>query len=93
MAVGDYVFDKQKPPPELVKALNYEKWGIGDVMQLPAGQLGTMNTALFYYHSLQGYRSAANKTVEWTKKNPQAWEAVSYIIDQRRKRKHGNRDK
>ena len=93
MAVGDYVFDKQKPPPELARALNYEKWGIGNLMQLPAGLLPRMNTVLSFYHSLQNYRSATNRTVAWAKANPDQWELVTFVIDQRRKRKRGNRNK
>ena len=92
MAVGDYVFDKKSPPPELARALNYEKWGIGDIMQLPAGLLPMMNTALNYYHALKGYKTATNSTVEWTKRNPEAWEMVSWVISERRERKRGNRD-
>ena len=92
MAVGDYVLDGQKPPPLLNKALNYEKWGIGDIMQLPAGLLPKMNVALNYYHSLSGYTSAAGKTSAWARNNPKAWELVSYYLEQRMERaKHGNR--
>ena len=93
MAVGDYLFDKKKPPPELVKALNYEKWGIGDVMRLPAGMLPMFNVCLNYYYAIQGYRNASNKTVEWTKRNPDSWDMVSWVIEQRKERnKHGNRN-
>ena len=91
MAVGDYVLDKQKPPPLLIKALNYEKWGIGDIMQLPAGLLPKINTALSYYHALTGYMSAAGSTAAWTKRYPQAWEAVALVLEQRMER-HGNSD-
>ena len=91
MAVGDYVLDKQKPPPLLTKALNFEKWGIGDIMQLPAGLLPKMNTALSYYHSLSGYTSAAGNTAEWANRNPGAWELVSYYLERRMER-HGNSD-
>jgi hypothetical protein len=90
MAVGDYLFDGAKPPPELARALNYEKWGIGDIMRLPAGLLPTMNVCLNYYHAIASYQSAV-KTTEWSRKNPQAWNLVSWVIAQRRERKHGNR--
>ena len=93
MAVGDYVLDGQKPPPLLIKALNYEKWGIGDIMQLPAGLLPKINTALSYYHALRGYTSAAGRTAIWSKNNPQAWDAVSLVLEQRMERnKRGNSD-
>ena len=91
MAVGDYVLDGQKPPPILIKALNYEKWGIGDIMQLPAGLLPKINTALSYYHALTGYMSATGSTAAWTKRYPQAWDAVSWVLEQRMER-HGNSD-
>ena len=93
MAVGDYVLDRQKPPPLLNKALNYKEWGVGDVMQLPAGLLPQMNLALNYYHSLNGYISAAGQTAAWSQKNPKAWELVSYYLEQRMERRHGNRNK
>ena len=91
MAVGDYVLDGQNPPPLLIKALNYEKWGISDIMQLPAGLLPKINTALSYYHALNGYMSAAGRTADWTKKYPQAWKMVSLILEKRMER-HGNSD-
>jgi len=94
MAVGDYVFDGQNPPPLLNKALNYEKWGVGDIMQLPAGLLPKMNVVLNYYYSLNGYISAAGKTSAWSKSNPKAWELVSFVLEKRMERaKHGNRNK
>ena len=93
MAVGDYVLDKQEPPPILRKALNYKEWGIGDVMQLPAGLLPKLNVALNYYHALEGYMSAAGQTAAWSNNNPRAWELVSYVIEERMNRKHGNRNK
>ena len=91
MAVGDYVLDGQNPPPLLNKALNYEKWGIGDIMQLPAGLLPKINTALSYYHALNGYKSAAGSTAKWSKQYPHAWELVSRILEMRMER-HGNSD-
>lgn len=91
MAVGDYVLDGHRPPPILTKALNYEKWGIGDIMKLPAGLLPKMNTALSYYHALTGYKSAAGNTAAWTKRYPHGWELVSWILEQRMER-HGNSD-
>ena len=92
MAVGDCVMDKTQPPPMLSKALNYEKWGIPDIMQLPAGMLPQINVCLNYYHALQGYKSAAGKTSAWSKSNPQAWEMVSYVLAERMERASGNRN-
>ena len=93
MAVGDFVLDRKAPPPELIKALNYERWGIGDIMQLPAGLLPIMNTCLSYYHSLSGYMSAAGNTSAWASRNPKAWQLASEVIEARmERRKRGNRD-
>lgn len=91
MAVGDAVWDQTAPPPILAKALNYERWGIGDIMQLPAGVLPMVNTVLSYYHALHGYRHAV-KTTDWSKRNPDAWRLVSWYIAQRMERNRGNRD-
>jgi len=93
MAVGDYVLDGQNPPPFLLKALNYEKWGIGDIMKLPAGMLTQINVSLNCYHALMGYKSAAGRTAVWTKGNPAAWEIVSYILEQRWERINGDSHK
>jgi len=84
MGIGAHIFDSTPPPPDLKRALNYKSWGIADVMSLPAGMLPRINTALSYYNALMGYKSAGNRTVEWTKTNPKAWEMVSWIIAQRK---------
>jgi hypothetical protein len=91
MAVGDYLFDGEQPPPILLKALNYERWGIGDIMQLPAGLLSRINISLNYYHAISGYLSA-KKVTQWTSNNPEAWDIVSWVINQRMERKRGNSD-
>lgn len=91
MAVGDYVWDQTQPPPLLIKALNYEKWGIGDINSLPAGILSQMNTALNYYHAMSGYRSAP-KSSDWSKRNPGSWDLVSWYLAQRMERIRGNRN-
>jgi len=91
MAVGDYLFSGDEPPPLLQKALNYERWGIGDINRLPAGLLTKVNTVLSYYHAIRSYQSAG-KVTTWSKSNPEAWKMVSYIISERMERKRGNRD-
>ena len=92
MGVGDYVLDDSPPPPMLKKALNYEKWGIGDLMQLPAGMLPRINTALSYYYAISGYTNAAGRTVAWKRSNSRAWELVSYLLELRLERRNGNRN-
>ena len=87
MAVGDFVLDDRPPPVILQKGLNYEKWGIGDIMKLPAGWLTKINTGLSYYHALKGYTLAAGNTAAWTKNHPEAWEMVSTVIEWRLERK------
>ena len=91
MAVGAYVFDGATPPPMLNIALNRERWGAGDISQLPAGMLPQMNGALNAYHAMRAYRST-RKTSEWTRSNPQAWEMVSWYLSQRMERNRGNRN-
>ena len=83
------MFDQQPPPYELARALNYQSWGVVDVMNLPAGLLSKMNLALSYYRAISGYRQAAagNKTVQFTKDHPREWELVSRVIAERKKGK------
>ena len=88
MAVGDHVFDGHEPPPLLVKALNYQRWGIGDINRLAPGLLAKINTCLNYYNAISGYRSA-KKVTSWAQNNPQAHGLVTWYISQR-KVKHGN---
>lgn len=87
MGVAAHVLDKAPQPLELTRALNYQSWGVVDIMNLPAGLLRRMNTALSYYRALEGYKqaNAQHKTVEFSKNNPQAWELVSRIIAERKK--------
>ena len=65
------MFDKTQPPPELARALNYQAWGVGDIMNLPAGWLLRMNIVLNYYRAFTGYLNAAasNQSVEFTRKH------------------------
>jgi hypothetical protein len=92
MAVADYVMRDDPPPPELSRALNYQSWGAVDIMALPAGMLGKMNTCLAYYRALSAYRkaSAQKQTVEFTRQNPREWELVTRILALRKER-DGNR--
>ena len=82
MSVAAYVLDKEPPPHELIRALNYQSWGVVDVMNLPAGLLPRMNVALNYHRALSGYVQAAkmNKSVDFTKSNPQDWDMVSRVL-------------
>lgn len=87
MQVAAFVLDKTPPPPELSRALNYRAWGVVDIMNLPAGLLRKMNLSLRYYQALEGYQSAAksHSSVEWSKKNPQDWEVVSWVLAERKR--------
>ena len=91
MAVGDHVIDQRPPPPILSTALSYERWGVGDVMRLPPGMLRQMNIAINYYRTLNAYRSA-QKTGEWARRNPQAWDMVSWYLGQRMEQRRGDRN-
>ena len=85
MAVAGHVMDGDPPPPELTRALNYRSWGVADVMNLPAGLLPRMNTVIAYHNALSGYKSAGLKKVPWIEKNPQAWDLVTRIMNERKK--------
>jgi len=86
MVVAAHVFDGEPPPPELSRALNYQAWGVVDIMTLPAGMLRKMNTALSYYRAFTGYKQAVaqHKTVEYTRNNPDAWDMVSKVLAMRK---------
>lgn len=86
MAVAAHVLDREPPPPELKRALNYRSWGVADVMTLPAGLLPRMNTVLAYYQALAGYSRAAGQknAAEWANANPDEWEIVTRIISERK---------
>lgn len=84
--VAAHVLDEAPPPLELQRALNYQAWGVGDIMNLPAGMLTKMNLALNYHRALVGYKRAAkgHQTVEFSKKNPQEWELVTWVLAKRK---------
>lgn len=92
MAVGAYVWDDAPPPPELSRALNYQSWGIADVMNLPAGLLPRMNTTIAYYNALAGHRKAGIWKTKWIENNPDAWDLVTRMMNWRRE-EHANRNK
>lgn len=87
MAVAAAVFDDAAPPPDLLRALNYERWGIGDVRELRAGLLQRLNAALNVYHACQNYVGAAGNAnaAKWTQANPKAWNMISWIIAERKR--------
>jgi hypothetical protein len=82
--VADYVFDNAPPPPELRRAFDYKAWGI-NLLQLPAGEIRTINRAMNAYSTLRDYRKAQarGKASEWTEQNPDDWQFVSAIIADR----------
>jgi hypothetical protein len=88
MEVAAYVFDDEPPPPELSRALNYQSWGVVDIMNLPAGLLAKMNLCLNYYRALRMYKEAAASTgtVEFTKQHPHEWDLVTRVLNMRRNR-------
>ena len=89
MAVAGYVMDNDPPPPELSRALNYRSWGVADVMNLPAGMLPRMNTALAYHSALVSYRSATWPKNPWIENNPEAWEIVTRVLNWRKEEHRG----
>jgi len=84
MAVAAHVFDSDPPPPVLVKAWDYQSFGV-DLLSLPAGELNALRLATNAHQALRGYTQASGHTVEWTNRNPSAWNLVSAIIEARRK--------
>lgn len=83
------VLDGAPAPPILKTAQMYRAWGIGDPMELPAGLLPQMQIALNVYDALTSYKSSSGRSVEWTKRNPDAWRLVSAIIAERKRVKRG----
>lgn len=86
--MADYVLGNEPPPPELIRAFDYEQWGV-NIMELPPGEIRAASQSINAYKNLAAYKQAAgsNRTSEWTAQNPQAWEFVSAIIAERMKRK------
>lgn len=91
MAVADYVLGDEPPPPELIRAFDYDTWGV-DVLDLPPGEVRIASQAINTYKNLAAYKGAAgrNKTSEWTAQNPQAWDFVSGLIAERMKRRRND---
>lgn len=84
MAAAAVVFDKATPPPELSEAWLYQRWGLGNVLELPAGRIQKINAVLNVYNACNAYQSAGGRSVEWTKRNPAAWNLVSALIADRK---------
>ncbi len=79
MAVAAYVFDKAPAPPVLIKAWDYETYGV-DVLALPIGELQAVKTAAYAHAALSGYKHATGRTVKWAEQNPEAWEFVAEVL-------------
>jgi len=59
-----------------------ERWGalpeVGGVLDQPAGLLERMSLFLNVYNVHKSYYNATN-SVEWTKRNPEAWRLVAKV--------------
>jgi len=86
LAAAATAFDDAEPPPALKTALQLRKWGSVDVMSMDARLVREMTITSNVYDAVSSYLSAKGKSVEWTNRNPQAWNLVSYLLAER---KHG----
>lgn len=77
------MFDDSGPPPILSRAFNYRGWGV-NLLELPADELHSLNTAWNTYRALGSFVSAGQDVVTWTRRNPKQWDFVSKIIRWRR---------
>lgn len=83
MAVAGYVFDKHPAPPELLRAWDYQAYGV-NVLELPAGELPHVKLANNSYRAMAGYKHAgAGKTVAWSRANPDEWAFVASVLEVR----------
>lgn len=82
MEVAGHVFDKMPAPPALVRAWDYQAYGV-NVLDLPAGELATVRLAHNAHRAMSGYKHAAGKTVAWSKANPEAWAFVASVLETR----------
>lgn len=82
MAVAGHVFDRQPAPPWLSRAWDYQTYGV-NVLDLPAGELQALRLASNAHRAMSGYKHSAGKTVQWSKANPEAWEFVATVLEQR----------
>lgn len=90
MAAAAVVFDDAPPPPELRMAWRVRRWGAPYAdgwMDWPAGLVDKMAIAENVYNACLSYRNVpAGGGVAWTQRNPQAWQIVSKILAQRKKK-------
>ena len=66
--------DDEPPPPELVRAFDYQAWGV-NVMELPPGELRSVSLARNLYHALNGWHHAKERS-KWQEQNAEAWQKV-----------------
>lgn len=91
MAVAGHVFDKQPAPPYLSRAWDYQAYGV-NVLELPPAELQAIRLASNAHRALSGYKHASGKTVAWSKANPEAWEFVAGVLEQRLKERKASRE-
>lgn len=82
MTVAAHVLDRQPAPPALSRAWDYERFGV-NVLDLPPAHFYESRLAMNVYGALSGYVQAAGSTVQWTQRNPQAWNMVAKILEVR----------
>lgn len=87
MAVVEYIEGElDAPPPELRFVLRVNRWGNptgGGWHDWPAGMVRRAGYADSVYRSYSAYKSSAGHTTQWANRNPQAFELVSQLLEQR----------
>lgn len=79
------MFDGHPPPPPLMRAWDYEHYGV-DLMELPPGELPLIRTANNAYRALSSYKNASGNTAKWAEQNPDTWAWVAEVLAERRTR-------
>ena len=84
MEAAAAAFDQAEPPPALKTALQLRRWGDVDIMNMPARLAREMSITTNVYDAVSSYLSAKGNSVDWTNRNPSAWNLVSYLLAERR---------
>jgi hypothetical protein len=84
MAVADYLYDDEPPPPFLKDARLLRYWG-ANALDMPAGKPAVYAHVLGVYDAVSGYINAGKRaaTAEWSKNNPDLWTIASEVIKKR----------
>jgi hypothetical protein len=78
-------------PAELQLGLICERWNalpeVGGILDQPVGLLEKMSAAVNVYNALLSEKNRGELTLtQWSKANPQAWQVLASVEQQRRKK-------